>query len=88
MNKIQEIKELIEKAEVQVELFQMIQLEEKSNIHNDVIIVLERSIKHLTKYLEELSGQEVWSCCGNKFLTHDENCPVCGDKYKESVYED
>lgn len=84
--KIQEIKELIEKAQVQIELFQAIQMREKSFIHRDVICVLVNSKYFLTKYLEELTGKEVWTCCGGKVLTHDENCPICGDRYKEHIH--
>ena len=85
--KIQEIKELIEKAQVQIELFQAIQMREKSFIHKDAICVLVNSKYFLTKYLEELTGKEVWTGCGGKVLTHDENCPICGDRYKDHIHE-
>ena len=86
--KIQEIKELIEKAQVQIELFQAIQIREKSFIHKDAICVLVNSKYFLTKYLEELTGKEVWTCCGGKVLDYDENCPICGSKYEGDIYED
>ena len=87
MNKIQRIKELIEKIQVQIELFQAIQRQEESFIHQNAIDTLKDSKRILTKYLEEFSDEEFWTCCGGKKLTHTESCPVCGDKYEESVNE-
>ena len=85
--KIQEIKELIDKAQVQIELFEAIQRQAKAPVHDNAIYALRCSIHYLKEYMEELTGEKFWTCCGGKKLAHNESCPVCGYKYEEIVHE-